>query len=283
MFPLFKVARYRARVSGGILTSLMAKATILIVDKEKILIDLLVRALSTSDVSVFGATSGDEGARLIDMHRPDLLVIDPSAENALPLITSVESGAFATKVVAVVSSEEVRQSLDNRRVDTVVDRNGGLEGLVSAIRAILPAGLRMGVQVERTGILICDDEAELRTVLSEFLKSRGYTVYSAKNGREAIERVAQDPSIQIVLLDVSMPLMGGMEVLNEIMSHSHHPNVIMLTAIADREIARQAIKVGAFDYILKPFDFAGIEASINACLSYSEYQKRPWWKRLTQR
>jgi CheY-like chemotaxis protein len=70
----------------------MAKATILIVDKEKILIDLLIRTLSSSDLSVIGATSGNEGARLVDLHRPDLLVIDPAVENALPLIASVRAG-----------------------------------------------------------------------------------------------------------------------------------------------------------------------------------------------
>src|SRR5438874_1180782 len=73
--PFFRfLARYTA--------NFMAKATILIVDKEKILIDLLVRTLSTSDVSVLGATSADEGARLVDTQRPYLLVIEPGVENA---------------------------------------------------------------------------------------------------------------------------------------------------------------------------------------------------------
>jgi DNA-binding NtrC family response regulator len=73
-----------------------------------------------------------------------------------------------------------------------------------------------------------------------------------------------------------------MEVLRKIMASDPHPSVIMMTAVADREIARQALKIGAFDYILKPFDFAAIEASVTACLSHSEYQKQPWWKRLTR-
>jgi len=41
------------------------------------------------------------------------------------------------------------------------------------------------------------------------------------------------------------------------------------------------MRIGAFDYIVKPFDFGSMESSIDACLSYSEYQKQPWWKRLT--
>jgi DNA-binding response OmpR family regulator len=261
----------------------MAKATILIVDKEKILIDLLIPALSTPDVLVIGATSGDEGARMLDIHRPDLLVIDPGVENALPLITSVRSGVFKTKIVAVVGSEETRQRIDALHVDTIVDRNGGLEAFVSVIRAALPADLRIWSQTGGTSILICDDEDEMRSLLLEFLKDRGHVLLVARNGQEALERVEHDPSIQIVLLDVSMPAMGGVEVLKRIMNSHPHPSVIMLTAIADREIAKQAIKVGAFDYILKPFDFVTLESSINACLSYSEYQKQPWWKRLTRK
>jgi DNA-binding NtrC family response regulator len=258
------------------------KATILIVDKEKILVDLLVRALTSPDISVFGTTSADEGARLVDLHGPDLLVIDPSIQNAQPLMASVRSGQFKAKIVAVAGDNESRGQVQALNIETIVDRNAGWEALVAAIRAALPANLRISGQTELASILIVDDEEDIRTVLEEYLKPRGYKVSFAKNGLEALERIQQDASIQIVMLDVSMPLMGGMEALNQIMNHDPHPNVIMLTALADREIARQAMKIGAFDYILKPFDFAAIETSIAACVSYSEYQKRPWWKRLTR-
>jgi len=260
----------------------MAKATILIVDKEKIFIDLLIRTLSTPDVLVLGAITGDAGARLSDAHRPDLLVIDPGADNASPLITSLRSGVFKTKIVALVGSEEGRQRADALNIDLVVDRNGGLDALGTAIRAALSVDLRLLSHGDRPNILVCDDEDDMRALLLEFLKPRGYLVSASKNGKEALEKINQDPAIQIVLLDLSMPIMGGMDVLKQVMSRNPHPSVIMLTAIADREIAKQAIKVGAFDYILKPFDLAALESSIDACMSYSEYQKQPWWKRLTR-
>ena len=259
------------------------KATILIVDKEKILVDLLVRALSSPQLSVIGTTSADEGARLIDLHAPDVSVIDPSVQNALALISSLSSGPFKTKIVAVVESVEIGERVKALHVETIVDRSSGWETLVSAIRAAFPADLRILGQTGHASVLICDDEGEIRTVLSEYLKGRGYGVWVAKNGREALEVLEKNPSIQIMLLDLSMPIMGGMEVLNQIMKREPHPSVIMMTAIADREIARQAMKTGAFDYIVKPFDFAAIESSVEACLSYSEYQKQPWWKRLTRR
>ena len=114
------------------------KATILIVDKEKILVDLLVRALTSPDLSVFGTTSADEGARLVDVHGPDLLVIDPSIQNGLPLMSSVRSGQFKAKIVAVAGDDESRERLKAFNVVTIVDRNAGWEGLVAAIRAALP-------------------------------------------------------------------------------------------------------------------------------------------------
>ena len=256
------------------------KATILIIDKEKILVDLLIRSLSSTDLSVLGATTAEDGIRLLDLHGPDLLVIDPSISNGISLVSAVRSGSMKARVVAVAASAEIRDRMRTMGIQTIVDRDAGLDALVAAIRAALPAGASILGQDKRIHILVADDEEELRTVLAEYLNGRGYAVSHARNGREAIERLQSDPNVKIVLLDVSMPLMGGMEVLRQVMEADHHPNVIMMTAVADREIARQAMKTGAFDYILKPFDFAAIESSIAACLSHSEYQKQPWWKRL---
>jgi DNA-binding NtrC family response regulator len=258
------------------------KATILIVDKEKILVDLLIRSLSSPELSVVGATSADEGGRLVDLHGPDLLVIDPSIPNGIPLLSSVRSGPFKAKVIAVAGSEDIRKSIQGMGVQTVVDRDAGLDSLVAAIRGALPSDLKVLGQDNRISVLVCDDEDQIRDVLCEYLKGRNYSVSTAKNGREGIERLESNPGLQIMLLDVSMPLMGGMEVLGQVMSRDPHPHVIMMTAVADREIAKQALKIGAFDYILKPFDFGVIDASITACLSHFEYRKQPWWKRLTR-
>jgi len=77
-----------------------------------------------------------------------------------------------------------------------------------------------------------------------------------------------------------MPEVGGLEALKAIMVSDPHPNVIMITSVADREIAQQALKTGAFDYILKPFSLDTVESSITACLSRAAYKKqKSWWKR----
>jgi len=259
------------------------KATILIVDREKILVDLLARGLSSPELTVLGTTSADEAMRLVELHGPDVVVVDPALQNGLSLISGIRSSPLKMKVVALTDSAEIQERATKVGVDQTVERNAGLDALVAAIRGALPAQFSDFGRDTRVSILIADDEDEIRNLLSQFLAPRGYSVSFATNGREAVVAVEKNPAVQIVLLDVSMPLMGGMEALSQIMSFDPHPSVIMMTAVADREIARQAMKIGAFDYILKPFDFAAIEASITASLSYSEYQKQPWWKRLTKR
>jgi DNA-binding response OmpR family regulator len=259
------------------------KPTILIADKEKILVDLLTRSLSSPQLSVLGTTTAEEAARLYERYEPDLLVIDPTIPNGFALIQSIQGHFKDARIVGLASSDESRDQLTRMAVEINVDRGAGLDALTDAIRRALKSEVPI---LERDGgvrILVTDDEEEIRTMLSEYLKSRGYVVSTASNGRGAVERATAERNLQIVLLDVNMPQMGGIEALKEIMALDPHPSVIMMTAVADREIARQALKVGAFDYILKPFDLATIDASIAACLSYSEYQKQPWWKRLTSR
>ena len=69
-----------------------------------------------------------------------------------------------------------------------------------------------------------------------------------------------------------MPNMGGIEVLHLIMKDRSHPDVIMHTQVADREVAKQALNAGAFDYVLKLAEPEAIESSIIACLEFADYQ-----------
>ena len=77
-----------------------------------------------------------------------------------------------------------------------------------------------------------------------------------------------------------MPGMGGMSVLKEVMKRTKPPAAIMLSGVSDQEIARYAMNLGAFDYILKPPDSQRVEAAISASLSHVRYQGGSFWQRL---
>ena len=258
------------------------KTAILIVDREKILVDLLVHALKADGLSIIGATTVEQGQQLTDLHVPGLVIVDPAVPGGQKFLDNLRTQNASIKLVALTGSEEMRASAQESGIGTILDKSQGLEALVNAIRKLLDADLPSLAGGNGIRILVTDDEADIRAVVSEFLQERTYSVVTARNGMEAIERVQADPTIRVALLDVSMPGMGGIEALRAIMSLNPHPSVIMMTAVADREVARQALKAGAFDYILKPFDFASIDSSITACLSHLEYGRQPWWKRLTR-
>ena len=110
-------------------------------------------------------------------------------------------------------------------------------------------------------ILVVDDEIIIRNLLKEFLSRKGYEVYTAPDGRAAIAEV-KEIRPHIVLLDIMMPGMGGIETLKEIRRIDPRVGVIMVTAIADEELGKRAIALGACDYITKPLNFDYLETAL---------------------
>lgn len=114
-------------------------------------------------------------------------------------------------------------------------------------------------------ILVVDDEKEICDTLQRFLNRRGYEVVTAYNGVDAISKVKLERP-HIVLLDIVMPDINGIEVLKRIKEIDKETGVIMVTAVEDLDTARTCIKSGAYDYITKPFDPDYLEKSLLAKL-----------------
>lgn len=100
-------------------------------------------------------------------------------------------------------------------------------------------------------ILLIDDEANLRQTLTRILQRSGFEVTTAANGEEALHRLADNP-FDLVLLDIRLPGMSGLEVLERIRKQDIRIPVILLTAHGTLQSALEAIRLGATDYILKP-------------------------------
>ena len=129
-------------------------------------------------------------------------------------------------------------------------------------------------------ILLADDDQSLRRVLQFKLQKAGYDVTTVKNGREALDRLRED-RWDLLLSDIKMPEMTGIELLE--LARQLHPNlkVILLTAYATVSQAVQAVKLGAFDYITKPFDDDELMASIKKATAFRELEEEN--KRLKRR
>ena len=102
-------------------------------------------------------------------------------------------------------------------------------------------------------ILIIDDEPSIRTILQEILEDEGYTVYTAGDGYEGLH-LLKTTKVELVLLDIWLPRMGGIDVLKEIKKEFSEIEVIVISGHANVDMAVNAIKLGAFDFIEKPLD-----------------------------
>lgn len=112
-------------------------------------------------------------------------------------------------------------------------------------------------------ILIVDDECDVVNTLEDLFIQQGYSVFKAYNRKEAkivIEKFAPD----IILLDIKLPDGDGIDILKQIKAKTPEIDVIMITGLAEKEIALEALKYGAADYICKPIDLKYLTNSVLA-------------------
>ena len=112
-------------------------------------------------------------------------------------------------------------------------------------------------------ILVVDDEKDIRKLLTDYFQLQGYQVYTAKNGEEALEKITVGPDI--ILLDINMPQMDGMEVCKKIRDYVSCP-IIFLTARIQEQDRINGLMIGGDDYIMKPFTVRELGARVAAHL-----------------
>ena len=106
-------------------------------------------------------------------------------------------------------------------------------------------------------VLVVDDQPGIRRLLTEVLREEGYTVVTAMNGIEGVSK-AKEVKPMLILMDMKMPGMDGIEALREIKGFNHGERVIMMTAYGELDLVNQARELGAYGYVTKPFDILNL-------------------------
>jgi len=115
-------------------------------------------------------------------------------------------------------------------------------------------------------ILIVDDAEFLRMRISKMLVAEGYEVMEAENGLQAVEKYkAEKPDA--VLMDITMPEMDGLTALKEIKAYDAKAKIVMLTALGQESVVLEAIKSGARDFVVKPFERERVMSAITKLLA----------------
>lgn len=117
-----------------------------------------------------------------------------------------------------------------------------------------------------TRVLVVDDDETIRDTLYELL-SENYICQTAETAEKAIARLQAD-TYDVVLTDISMPGVSGLELLGQVRQRFPHTPVIVISGISDKEHAQGLIRLGAFDYLLKPFSLDEVEKSVKRAIDY---------------
>ena len=110
-------------------------------------------------------------------------------------------------------------------------------------------------------LLFVDDEEDFLSTIREFFEEVGYTVYTARNGQEALLKVKEHQP-DLIFLDISMPHMDGSETLRLIQEIDAHARIIVVSGYASAQLARDLLKQGACDFFQKPVDLMQLQETV---------------------
>jgi len=111
-------------------------------------------------------------------------------------------------------------------------------------------------------LLVVDDEEALRTIVHHELEAYGFKVDVAEDGEVALQKLVEK-KFDVVILDIYMPGMDGMEVLRKIREENQKTKVIMLTGVKELKLAKESLALGANDFVTKPYEFKNLLACID--------------------
>lgn len=118
-------------------------------------------------------------------------------------------------------------------------------------------------------ILVVDDERDMRWLLMRVLRDQGFEAVAAEDGQAALEQISREPP-DVVLLDLKMPGLNGIQVLEQVKGMAPQMPVVIVTAYGDLPSAVQAMRLGAYDYLTKPFDHDEILFTVTRALEKGE-------------
>jgi DNA-binding response OmpR family regulator len=245
--------------------------SVLCVDDDPSVLELLTDFLTGQGFEVITANNGVEAFLQVKQCKPQVVIMDLfmpqlGGLGALGRMKAIQPD-LAVILISGVDTALDLVSESGLTVTAALSKPLNLSQLLEALAlAGTPAPVALAARAAvnqkppvRARVLVTDDEIEMRKLLSEHCREKGYEVLEAADGEEALARVPEYRP-DIVLLDLMMAGIGGMETLRRIVAISPDSRVIIVTAVEQLETAQEALYLGAADYVTKPFGFQELDA-----------------------
>jgi len=223
--------------------------------------------------------NGNEALIHFQSTRPHLLILDEklATEGGLKTLEKIREFDRQTKVVLLTKEEphpEIEARARDLDVSAVLKKDFSTHIMLKRILEVLGQADEKDQKDKYSAlgkIFVVDDNLEMRATLTTFLKKRGFDVEDAVNGIQALSEI-KIKKPKVILLDERMRGMDGLMVLKKIKELDSSIKVVMLTVVVDEDILKEAQKLGACDYLSKPFDLEKLEALVLSLLAPGKIQ-----------
>ena len=261
-----------------------SQLTILVVDDDEMGLDVLTRRLTREEFNVESAASGQSALKKMALEKFDVVLLDlmmpdMSGDQVLSEIRKMPSMSDAVVIMLTAdnSRESVTACLEGTANDYIVKPYDYLSLKSRIWQAVKSRPLtNRGLLSDKSllvskRVLIVDDNEDIRNLLACRCKQFGSVPECVNRGEAALQRL-DARHFDIVLLDIHMPGMNGIEVLKKIREQERFAElpVLMVSAEDNEEILAECIHAGASDYIAKPFNAVVVRARMQACLRAQE-------------
>lgn len=257
----------------------LGRRTVVVADDDAGVRHVIAEYLASQGYVVHEAANGLETLTLVKDTSPAFVVLDVVMPRlgGIETLKRIKTSHPATGVVVMTGrASEFREPALASGALEVLEKPVDLPALLRAVggpAAETPgskegrpaAAARPAVSKGRARVLVVDDDPRVNDVLTELVAAEGYAASSATDGASAIRAIVEQPP-HVVLLDIAMPGLNGIDALKTIRAIAPDVQVIMVSGAGEREAASIALAYGAFDYIAKPVNLPYLAASLEMAL-----------------
>ena len=254
---------------------------VLLIDDEQIIRDRMKKIIDKEGFETLLASNGEEGVEIFHKDRPEIVITDLKLPgiDGMEVMHAVKNASSEVEVILITGHGEYDiaiQALRNGAIDYLkkpIDVNQLLVALGRCREKI-----RSRAETKsQPSILVLDDKEVTRTKLARILSKEGYQIYTGCDGQEGIE-LFKKTKIDIILADLKMPKMNGLEVLREAKKLTDDVEVILVTGYGDEDTAIQSMRQGAMNYLKKPIDIDQMVAAIEQALEKLKIKRNLLYK-----